>query len=255
MIFSHGDFLNAFALEVWAGDVPAEEVWVGDEKVYPDERTEVRDIALDEPDGHYWLHALDAAKAGVAYMVMTLGGRDYHLYHGDGTLPILQSVNGCFRADSYAGILLSDCLGATVTVRASVPQRTSQQAMNGKLVLDVPWIPGTKMVGRWSKGQKRRWAGVQVKATGLPSGTVHCGGSCETSEHKRGWKHHLMPDDGHKWYNPVWRDELVEGDTRLELWCNGIGSSGDSGRLEAIFPAFEREWRLRVLGVTLQHNK
>ena len=33
MIFSHGDFLNAFALEVWAGDVPAEEVWVGDEKL------------------------------------------------------------------------------------------------------------------------------------------------------------------------------------------------------------------------------
>lgn len=255
MIFSHGSFLNAFALEVWAGDVPALEVWAGDEKVYPDERVTVRDIVLSEADGHYWLHAKEAAKAGLAMMVMTLGGRQFHLYHGDGTLPILPEVGGAFRASEFDGILLSDCIDATVTVSANVPSRTSEQAKNDELVLDVPWLPGSKVMARWSKGKKRKWAGCAVRVTGLSSGTVHCAGSCETSQHKRGWKSHLMPDDTHKWYNAVWKDELVAEDRKLHLWCQGVGSSGDSGRVEVIFPAFERSWQLKVLGVTLQHNK
>lgn len=259
---------DSFVQELWFNQRPPRELWYEGVKLYPDERTVVRDIVIGEPaDSHYWRHAVDAAERGSALLVMTLAGRRFHLGRGDGSLPVLRDVGGAWRATEDMQIKLTDCLDAVVTLSAAVPERSGgvfPEAVNEEkheFVLyecGLPWLPGTRVRVRYSKGRKKRnfWAGNQFVVLGMPSKTVHAEGHCYVDDYWRGDVNELLPEVTRSvWENKVWDDVLVERDEWLYIGCAGRNQGNGTASVELVFPAFTRSWRVGVLGVTLQPKK
>lgn len=258
---------EALVREVWFEGVPAADVWYEGVRLYPPDLPEVRDLVLELPVADaYWVHALEAAKLGVAPLVMRVGDAVYHLGWGDGSAPVLAYVDGAFRAEPGSGLLVLDTVGAVFTVEGKVPERITgpYKCVDGEpvvgRVVDLPWLSGTKVKARWSKGEKKRRAGVRFEVKGIPSDSVRASGHVFTDAEYRGRCSRVMPDVNDGWDDKVWSDVMVDGDMKLGLSYDGTGSAVwkvgkrtvNSAKLELIFPAFERSWELRVLGVTGQ---
>ena len=240
---------NGFVQELWIGGVPVREAWCEGVKLYPDERTVVRDIVLGAADDHYWLHAMDAAGKGKSEMVMTLGGVQYHLYRGDGSLPVMRDVGGAFRVPDGCRVLLSDCLDATVSVRAVVPERRvplsvpSLKPGDEYEVRVLPVIEGTRT--SWVQwGSKRHAHGYYwQRVTSPTTGTVFF----EQQLYKSG-----RSAKTYSWAIPA--SPAADREALLKMWFYVTKHSGGVSSQSVIWPAFEREWQVPVLGVTLQHK-
>ena len=229
------------------------------EKIWPTLRDTVASFVIDTNelegtvDWAYWLHALDAVEklgAGAeCYIKLTAGGREYmlgetfdnwYLAGYDGRATVVFGDNGP----------LWDKLqpGDEVVVELRVPARESTE-YNEEAVCYLPHLSGTKLRVVFSKGKKDKWAGRRFTVTGQPGGVVHWGGSCETSEHKRGTKTRVLPGNTHKWYKAVHNDAMVAGETSLEVNTAGIGSATRSGGVTFLWPGFSTQLRLRVSAV------
>ena len=264
---------SAFVQSAWYEGVPARSIWFNGEKLYPDERTRVRDIVLDLTEDPYLKHAVDAAMKGQAFIEMELAGKRYHLYRGDGSLPVLKDVGGVFRADYAAGIQLSDCLDAEVIIRAVVPNRFSQQyyeptGEDKRFQIDLPWLQNTKIRVWWAKGKKRVQAGVEFEVWGAYMrysntedavvGFVNkiASGYVFTDEHKRNKHYHWIPDDEHKWGgDKFFEDEYMDTAYAMRCTLKSLGSAvPDATKIEFLFPSFYLRKEARILGVTLQRK-
>ncbi len=254
-----GKLIRKYLYDKRLGDRRVVEIYRDGEKIWPTLSDTVYSCVIDvnELEGSvnraWWLHALDAvAKLGASaecYIKLTAGGRDYmlgatfgnwSLAGYDGRATVVFGDNGP----------LWDKLqpGDTVTVQLRVPGRESEE-FEGQSVCYLPHLTKTQMRVVFHKGQKRRWAGRRFTVTGQAGGVVHWGGSCETSEHKRGQKTRVLPGNTHKWYNRVHNDAMVVGETSLHIDTAAIGSGGGGG-LTFLWPGFTTTLRLKVSAVT-----
>ena len=252
---------RAFVQEVWLDGVPVREMWYDGVKIYPDERTSVRDLVLSTPEGdtRYWKHAVHAAAHGEALMEMTLGERKFHLGTGDGSLPVLTEVGGAWRVED-GELLLADTLRKPVTVRADVPERTGMKkiicAYNGQYKItweeDLPLLEGARFGMELRNYSRKRSAYSSFHdITSLPSG--------------RTWDAYQGIQKN--WYRPFTNSGLIkdadvpEDDNAFScVFATSGGCYYDPGQREYQYafpwwPAFKRTWELRILGVTLQHRK
>lgn len=259
MIATNGKLVRKYVYDVRLGGSKAVALCRGEKKLWPTLSDTVYSCVLDvnEFEGTfewaYWQHALDAvAKLGGSlecYMKLTAGGREYML---EGTF------GSWYKAgfDGRATVTFGDDgplwerlrPGDEVSVELRVPARESEE-FEGESVCYLPFLSGTGLRVVFHKGQKRRWAGRVFKVTGQPGGVVHYGGSCETSEHKRGRKTRVLPGNTHKWYNRVYDDSMVEGERELAIETAAIGSGGGGG-VTLLWPGFKRIIRFKVSAVT-----
>ena len=259
MRVTNGKRVRKYVYDVRLGDNTAAALYCGDRKLWPTLSDTVYSCVLDvnELEGSvnraWWLHALDAVgKLGASaecHMKLTAGGREYmlgstfggwYLAEYDGRATVVFGDNGPLWEKLQPGDV--------VTVQLRVPGRESEE-FEGQRVCYLPHLTKTQMRVVFHKGKKKRWAGRRFNVTGQPGGVVHWGGSCETSEHKRGQKTRVLPGNTHKWYNRVHNDAMVVGETQLAIDTVAIGSGGGGG-LTFLWPGFTTTLRLKVSAVT-----
>ncbi len=250
---------KAFVPEVWLDGVPVGELWYEGRKLYPDGRVRVKDIVLGFKEGveqAYWLHAVAAVAGGShegCYMKMRFKGKEWLLYTTYDGQPCLRAVNGVLRFGADEGILLQDCIGASVEVECVIPERRSvglrcalkndPRYMEDKL-WDLPLLPGTCVYVDGYKGQKREWAyWNNVSVVGVPSGRVYADG----------WGYTATSKGRYSVCVEVLRlADVAEGDYGWRATVNAYGAAGWYEGLYAVYPAFTKRWQVPVLGVTLQ---
>ena len=254
-----GKLVRRYLYDKRLGDRKVAAIYRGGVKVWPSLSDTAYSMVIDvnELEGSvnrgWWLHALDAVEklgAGAeCYIKLTAGGRDYmlgstfdnwYLAEFDGRATVVFGDNGPLMEKLHPG--------DEVSVELRVPARESAE-FNGQCVCYLPHLTRTQMRVVFHKGQKRRWAGRRFRVTGQAGGVVHWGGSCETSEHKRGKKTRVLPGNTHKWYKAVHNDAMVAGETQLDIDTAAIGSGGGGG-VTFLWPGFTTTLRLKVSAVT-----
>lgn len=237
------------------GDTPVVEIWQGDKMIWPNMEGLAHRIVVELPkqgtlDWQYWVHALDAISkeaTPATYLKFVEDGLDFYINHSiDGTEPYI--LDGNTLTVELDGVL-ADQLGEYLTVYARIAARTGVTYYEGDNVSPLPFLKNTKLQVKWNKGKKRKYAGCVFNVAGADSGTVHFGGSCETSEHKRGTKTRVLPDNTHKWYNAVYNNDAIPTDTSLNISVSTIGSGG-GGKVTPLWPAFTRTFKLKILSVS-----
>lgn len=255
---TNGKRVRKYVYDVRLGDNKAAALYRGDKKLWPTLSDTVYSCVMDvnELEGSvnraWWLHALDAVSRGVGsecYMKLRAGGREYmlgatfgnwYLAEYDGRATVVFGDNGPLWEKLQPG--------DEVSVELRVPARESAE-FEGQSVCYLPYLTNTRMRVVFHKGQKRRWAGRRFRVTGQAGGVVHYGGSCETSEHKRGKKTRVLPGNTHKWYNRVYDNSMVAGETQLDIDTAAIGSGGGGG-VTFLWPGFMTRLRFKVSAVT-----
>ena len=243
---------RGFVQEVWFEGVPAAEVWYEGVKLYPDERTVVRDLVLGGVSDAYWVHAVDAVSSSVqgVRMRLTVGERQFHLGLGDGSLPVLRWVNGAWRAEAEHGLLLNEVLRAEVLVEAEVPERSVVLAappMTGgeDVTLKVlPVIEGT--VTRWRQyGNKRRAGGHYWQSFTSPTtGEVFF----KQEVYKEG-------RTARTYGFSIPAGPVSDTESIMRVWFYMTRYTGGATGHTIVYPAFSRLWTVRVQGCTLQRKE
>lgn len=241
-----------------AGRTQVKRVMLKREQIWPGGEDRIRRVALDMSeleasiDRAFWEHALDATAAVASercHLGFTIAGRPYR---------VNTTYNGIARAMYSFGTLdfgengpaLSDLrVGDELELVAVIPERESLE-YDGSEVCVLPYLRGSQLRVRFEKEKKKKWAGRRFTVTGRPGGVVHFGGSCETSEHKRGAKTRVVPANTHKWYNPVYNDKMVPGEQELVIDTSAIGSGGGLG-VALLWPAFKKSFKLVVTAIEI----
>lgn len=259
MRVTNGKRVRKYVYDVRLGDNKAAALYHGDEKLWPTLSDTVYSCVLDvnELEGSvnraWWLHALDAVSKGVGsecYMKLRAGGREYmlgttfgdwYLAEYDGRATVVFGDNGPLWEKLQPG--------DEVIVELRVPARESATVWAGNSVVGLPYLSGTRLRVQWTKGKEKKAAGCVFNVKGVPSGRVHYGGWCDTSEHKRGLKTRILPENTHKWRDAVYNDGMVTGDSALDVTV-GVNGSGGGGRVTLLWPRFDKTIRFTVAAVT-----
>lgn len=258
-----GNAKRRFVYDVKFGSRQIRRIMYGGKQIWPDDTERVATMAVDMSgmegslDGAYWVHALEAVRAGCGekcHMKLRAGGRDY----------LLQTTYGKWKKAVYdAGVvdflgngpLREDLrVGDTVKVSLVVPQvktgsiggsqsRYEAQALwnyeNGRYVTSQypPTIPHTSVHGFFCKGQKKVSTGnrIIVRASG---GRVLMDKHLQQNGHRRGE------------YDWDWGTVgFCQGCEYVTLTVVPHQSRGPWGGY-FIYPAFTRSIRLKVTGLT-----
>lgn len=239
---------RGFVQEIWLEGVPVTEVWAEGVKYYPDARTVVRDLVLGLPADAYWLHAQDAAERGLAMPVLEVNGKHFHLYQGDGTLPVLRWVNGVFRAEADAGLLFHEVLGSVCTVSARVPERTVSLPVGTMCSADdavelvvLPPLEGTRFEWYWWGNKRHAHGHYRLQLVSPGSGEVYFEEEAYKSGRTGKWGGFAVPG-------------APAGDVaaRAGILYYASKHSGGASNHRFVYPAFDRSWQVEVKGCTLQ---
>lgn len=251
-------FVRRFVYGWQVGRRQAKRVMRNGQQIWPGSDERIRRIALDMSGLEvgvtraYWEHALAAVAASSSskcYLGFRIAGRQYR---------VNTTYNGIARARYSLGTLnfgdngpvLDDVrVGDVISFTANICARNSLE-YEGQEVCPLPYLSGTLLRVCFGKGQKRRWAGRRFTVTGREGGIVHYGGSCETSEHKRGLKTRVLPGNTHKWYNRVYNDEMIAEERELLIDTAPMGSAGGRG-VTLMWPAFNVTFKLRVTAIEI----
>lgn len=232
------------------GEAAGKSMWVGEAKWWPENQSRVSRLmfVVEEGEGSeewaYWVHSLDAIKAGAnsgRWIALRIGETDYYLGGAPGGAGKKATMmNGDIFFDVGEG-------PTTLAVRAGMlVQAVCQMPARSACYMDVNWIgvvtkdvglpgiAGTSFYMRSIKGAKKTNVGATVTATSRPSG--------------RGWGQLARDIRGHK--RGEWWDwggiGFNKGDTGLRLSCNNW--MGPSRIISAInFPQFTRTVKLRII--------
>lgn len=237
------------------GDTSVIEIWQGDNQIWPNMEGLAHRIVVELPrrgtlDWQYWVHALDATSkeaTPATYMKFVEDGLDYYINHSiDGSEPYVFDSNAL--TVDLDGVL-ADQLGDYLTVYARIAARIGVTYQEGDNVSPLPFLKNTRLQVKWHKGKKEKAAGCVFNVAGADSGTVHFGGWCDTSEHKRGEKIRILPENTHKWQDAVHNNNSIPTDTSLDISVstNGSGSFGD---VTPLWPAFTRTFKLKIISVS-----
>ncbi len=238
-----------------AGRTQAKRVMIKREQVWPGGGARIRRVAFDlseleaSRDLAYWLHALEATAAVSSercYLGFEVAGRKYRVNTThDGIALVMYSLGAIDFGENGPG--MGDLLvGSEITLTANIPARESLEYNGEGLELPLPYLTDTQLRVCFSKGKKRKWAGRRFEVQGQPSQVVHYGGSCETSEHKRGKKTRILPGNTHKWYHRVYNNVMEAGDKSLVIDSVPRGSATQSHGVTLLWPAFKKTFTLKV---------
>lgn len=236
------------------GDKPITEIWLGDKQIWPNTEGLARRIVVELPktgtlDWQYWVHALQATENKAAsnnYMRFVHDGLSFYINHSpDGTEAY--RLDGNVLTVELDGILI-DQLGGYLEVESNIASRESDK-YEGTALCFLPYLEDSMLKVVFHKGKKRKWAGRAFTVSSSESGVVHYGGSCETSQHKRGKKTRILPENTHKWYNRVYNNTMQVGETMLQIETQAIGSGGGGG-VTLMWPAFKRKFKLKIISVS-----
>lgn len=248
MIYLDGS--NTSLIAVYSGDERFDELWVGDDRIWPDVTGSggfvIQLPAAGTLEYQYWLHAVDASEEGNAgYMKFTVDGTDFYINSGPNGSEVVQLRGDIISLSRKQMELIGGQLGVTICIHAEIQDRSSKQ-YEGTALCFLPYLKDTQLKVVFGKGKKRRWAGRKFTVSSRESGVVHYGGSCETSEHKRGTKTRILPANTHKWYNRVYNNTMQVGETMLQIETKAIGS-GTGGGVTLMWPAFRKDFELEVI--------
>lgn len=252
MRITKGNRKRQFVYNVKLGRTQVKRLMLDGNQIWPSGER-IRTLAIEPPTDPYWVHALDAVKSGASssrFIGVTIAGRTYLVNATYNSKPLAQYSLGVldFGAD---GPPFGDVKeGDTLTFSVYSPARESLM-YEGEAVCKLPYLSNTCLHVQFKKGKKKRWAGRRFTVTGQPGGVVHYGGSCETSEHKRGTKVRILPQNTHKWYNKVYNNSMPTGETELHIDTAGIGSSYGGGGVKFLWPKFSKSIKTKVTAVTL----
>lgn len=146
--------------------------------------------------------------------------------------------------------------GTKLKFRASVPQRDLEDRTNTSEKLtktyDLPLLPDTKFYYLYLKGQKKVSAGMELLVEGSPSGEEFYYGTGRQNGHKRKWVEGMAPPGGPGPDNVEWKgtNKWTRGDTGFTM--TEIPFNGATPQAWPVFPAFEKEWDLSVVGVVIK---
>lgn len=259
MRVTNGNLVRRYVYDVRLGEERAVALYHGDTKLWPTLGDTVYSCVLDVNALYgsllwaYWLHALDAIKwrcDGMCYIHLWAGGREYMLgsTFGKWNLAAYDSERATVVFGDNGPLWEKLQPGDEVLVSLQIPPRTSVE-FDGTNVCYLPFISHTKLSVAWYKSKKRKWAGRSFCVAGSPSGTVHFGGSCETSMHKRLLYTRILPTNTHKWKDAVYNGAMVKGDTLLHIDSSALGSGIDGG-VSLLWPGFTQSLKFKVSAVT-----
>lgn len=253
MIYLDGSSTSLVA--VYSGDERYDELWVGDDKIWPD--VESGDVGsgggfiIHIPDAGtldylYWLHAVDASEEGNAgYMKFTVNGTDFYINSGPNGSEVVQLRGDTISLSRTQKELIWEYLGETICIHAEIQDRSSEQ-YEGTALCFLPYLKDTQLRGVFSKFKKDTHAGRKFTVSSRESGVVHYGGYWETSVSDRGKKTFILPMHSKNWEKRVYNNTMQVGDTMLQIETECVGS-GRGGGVTLMWPAFRKDFELKVI--------
>lgn len=155
--------------------------------------------------------------------------------------------------------IASLAMGTKIKLSASVPERDredekfyAQTNKETSKTFGLPLLPGTKFYYWYHKGQKKVSAGTRLTVVGVPSNTEFYYGKGQKNGHSRTAVYGTVPPGGTGPDERTWRsdDRWVEGDLNFKITIGPFNNSTPNAH--PIYPAFTKEWSLKVIGVIIK---
>ena len=267
MRVTKGEHVRRYVYDMKCGRVQVKRLMRGRRQLWPTDEERVANMALDLnlPDGSiagaYWQHALNlvgSMSSERCYMRLIAGEREYNLQttYGVFNRAVLEHGEIDFgNKGPLAGMLR---VGDMVKVEVRVPQHVgvtvaAVENQRGEGVTELPWLPGTFLRVRVTKGRKRASAGCRFEVSGEPSERVHIRGYAQKNGHCRGtyWGEAKGPEM--RVINGIvqkFDDVYEEGDTGVKVCGEWYGAG--SGELVPVFPAFSWVFNFKVTALTVK---
>ena len=244
---------------VYQGDEDIIEIWQGDEKIWPDETGVSGYLLIEAPakgneDYAYWKHALSDVEDGeinnAKHLMFEVEGQQYYINQAPrGKQKVLLEGN-MIKLNATQQKALAGKVGEYLTVKAKMPARysawrTFKEKNPADAVLKAKWaeilLPDSHFEISAFKGQKREWAYVQMhKAVSLPSGKEFVFNMSWQIQQQGRYDFTRNSD-------ALLGKDIDYSDTSVELEYNAYGSAGCRQGVAIWFPAFEKEFQLKVI--------
>ena len=261
--------VSNYVTSLWLGGYPVWSVWYGGRQIFPDDSTYIVKVAVRVPrlgeDGwEYWVHTMDALQRGVSGcgVYVEVGGEVYEV----GVDCAFDMTTGMIVFTGGRYPVLTDVVrGGVLQVRGKVPARNDAQFYlkthggnaSGTKVYELPFLSGMTFTVSFSKGRAKNSAGVRWTISGLDSKTTHYAGNAQKNGHGRGthsgtfgaWNGSVVNGS-----NRVYNGSYVVGDMRYQVYMNAYSWAG-YGSIVPRYPAFERVWDMRVMGIVVDQKK
>lgn len=235
---------SRYVAEIWVGDAPLRELWMGDKKLWPDASERAQKLVLEGLLSDAWeIHAL---RHGSLTVRLDSGGKEYSVSRIARETDVCTSLNdgmSLYFADGD-GPLLSDVLRASkVYVKAESDEYLGENYGNGQVntsrsvTIDLPHMPGTWLYTTIGKGRKKFSANFSCRILSLGSGTEICNVGNQYNGHGR----------GERYSNYELTHDVVPGDEQCRMTYS-TGNFGYAGKFQLLYPAFSIERELRLVG-------
>jgi hypothetical protein len=254
MRLTSGKNKRRFLFKVFAKDVPVKRMMRNARQIWPGGEERVRRVGLDMSgltgtvEGLFWLHALESVGAGSTgsnHILFRVGGREYGLQTGEG-VPVATYELGRvdFGADGPGANDLS--VGDELVFSAVIPARGTEPV---NLKPGTDWtefehtqsmLPGSKICWRDFANTRASEMSAGVRAVGAPSGKEYV---------PEKWKSYTVARRTAVDHSVEVKSVVAE-DVGFSLFAKAKGD-GKVTRLSAEFPAFKKDFRLKVTSVEL----
>lgn len=250
---------DADMVGILQGDEDVIEVWQGDDLIWPDITGSSGYIMIEPPkrdntDYAYWQHALSDIEDGsinnAQYLKFVVDGEEYYINRAPrGKQKVILEGN-MIKLDARQQKALAGKIGEYLPVKAKIPSRYSAWRKftnydSTAQVYKARWtetlLPDSHFEISAYKGQKREWAYAQmIKAVSYPSN--------KEISLNHSWS---IQQQGRYNFSRSSRSltisDIVNTDNSVELHYNVYGSTGCRQGVAIWFPAFEKEFQLKVI--------
>ena len=247
MIYLDGSSTSLIA--VYSGDERFDELWVGNDKIWPDV-TGAAGFIISPPergtlDYLYWLHAVDASDSkGNGYMWFEANGSKFYLNEGPNGSQVLTLRGDVISLTREQGEMLAGFLDEYVDIYAEIKQRkgldmaSNEQDVGRVGTFTLPPLPGTEVYIRIGKGRRKYGAPMNMLYKGMPSGSVVVQGSVDFGK-GRGEREHTFPNTG----MPDNGDTMAFMEYKAWGFCHPY-------EVCPLYPSFSKLFRLKIVNVS-----
>lgn len=235
---------SRYVAEIWAGDAPLRELWMGDKKLWPDDYQRVKKLVVEGLMQDAWVkHALIHGTLSVR---LGSTGKEYtvsRIARENDVCTSLKDGMSLYFAEGD-GPLLDDVLRVSkVYFKAASAEYWGENYANYRedtergVDIDLPHLPGSVLYTQIGKCRKKSSAAFLCRIQSRPSGTEVCHVSNQYNGHGRGerYNHWELNHD------------VVPGDDKCRM-AYATWSAGAANRFQIKYPAFEVERTLHVAG-------
>lgn len=241
MIYLDGS--NTSLMAIFAGDERYDELWVGNDKIWPDV-TGAGGVVIQLPDAgtrdyQYWMHAIDASEDGNGYIKFTVDGTSFYINSGPNGAEVVQLRGDIISLNARQRELIAGKLLDSFSVICEVKQRTkpifsgSIIRANRTNVVMLPVLAGTRFQYSQACGRKGEWSWSRLKIISKPSGKE-------------------LLSDGVDKQSRTWVSYEFSATYALSSDTGYISEASIDGggwmrNLSVIYPAFRRAFQLNII--------